>query len=134
MLPWWRDREGDMVEGALTLPLLTLITLAFCNLALAGYVSILANNAAAYGARVGSVAQRNAGDLAADAAREAVIERYGRYVTAVEVTAGDPGDLVVVRVRWQVPNFFAGALRLLGGPLTGPIAGVAQSAFVKEGW
>ena len=70
---------------------------------------------------VGSVAQRNAGDLApqtaaADAAPavcsgEPVIERYGRYVTAVEVTAGAPGDLAVaddgVRVRWQVPNFFA---------------------------
>lgn len=129
-----RER-GDMIEGAITLPVMALITLVFFNLALAGYTAIMANNAAAYGARIGSVAQRQAGALALEAAQMAVMERYGRFVTDVHVSASDePGGLVTVRVSWQVPNFFAGPLRLLGGDFTGPIRGSARSTFVKEGW
>jgi len=47
----------DMVEGALTFPLMALVTLALVNLALAGFASTTANHAAGYGARAGSVAQ-----------------------------------------------------------------------------
>ena len=50
-------RSGDMVEGALTFPLMALVTLALVNLALAGFSATTANHAAGYGARAGSVAQ-----------------------------------------------------------------------------
>jgi len=43
---WWHDARGDMVEGALTLPLMALIALALVNLSLAGYAAVTANNAA----------------------------------------------------------------------------------------
>ena len=61
MLPafqtWLRDHHGDMVEGALTLPLMALVALALVNLSLAGYASVTANNAANAAARMASVAQ-----------------------------------------------------------------------------
>lgn len=44
-------RSGDMVEGALTFPLMALVTLALVNLALAGFSTTTANHAAGYGAR-----------------------------------------------------------------------------------
>ena len=43
------DCIGDMVEGALTFPLMALVTLALVNLALAGFASTTANHAAGYG-------------------------------------------------------------------------------------
>ena len=63
LLCWLRGRRfltgrvGDMVEGALTFPLMALVTLALVNLALAGFSATTANHAAGYGARAGSVAQ-----------------------------------------------------------------------------
>ena len=36
---WWHDAGGDMVEGALTLPLMALIALALVNLSLAAYAA-----------------------------------------------------------------------------------------------
>jgi hypothetical protein len=65
---WLTGRSADMIEGALVMPLLTLVTLALLNLALAGYASVTASHAAAYGARLGSVAQVNPVTLAYAAA------------------------------------------------------------------
>ena len=50
---WLNDPQGDMVESALTMPLLILVTLAFVNLALAGFASVTANNAVNYATRLG---------------------------------------------------------------------------------
>jgi len=57
MIKWLKGRRGDMVEGAMTMPLMALVALALVNLALAGYCSVTANNAANYAARVASVSQ-----------------------------------------------------------------------------
>jgi len=57
-----------MVEGALTFPLMALVTLALVNLALAGFASTTANHAAGYGARAGSVAQTDPAGRALEAA------------------------------------------------------------------
>ena len=65
-------RTGDMVEGALTFPLMALVTLALVNLALAGFASTTANHAAGYGARAGSVAQVDPAGQALSAAQQAL--------------------------------------------------------------
>lgn len=130
---WCRERRADMVEGALTFPLMALVTLALVNLALAGFASVTANNAVNYAARQASVDQSNPGGAAYGAAQDALRGGIGTYVVLVEQADGFSGGRVAVRVRWQVPNFFAGLMPLFGAS-AGPIKGEARSIFRKEGW
>ena len=74
---WLRSRQGDMVEGALTLPVMILITLALVNLALAGFASVTASMAADYAARVGSVAQVDPAGRTMEAAQRGIGRRAG---------------------------------------------------------
>ena len=74
MRRWLTGRRGDMVEGALTFPLMALVTLALVNLALAGFSATTANHAAGYGARrrlggPGRSRRPGAGGCAAGAAK-----------------------------------------------------------------
>ena len=125
-------RSGDMVEGALTFPLMALVALALVNLALAGYASTTANHAAGYGARAGSVAQADPAGRAVEAAQHALASGIGTY--AVRVAADTyPGGVVRVEVDWSVPNFYSGLLPVFGAR-GGPLMGTAVSAFRKEGW
>jgi hypothetical protein len=78
-------RSGDMVEGALTMPLMALVALALVNLALAGYCSVTANNAANYAARVASVSQTDPVGRGLAAAQHALASGVGTY--QVQVTA-----------------------------------------------
>ena len=49
------SRRGDeFAETAIVMPLIVLVTIALMNLTMAGFASVNANNAANYGARVGS--------------------------------------------------------------------------------
>lgn len=121
-----------MVEGALTLPIMALVALGLVNLALAGYASVTANNAVNYAARVASVSQQNASGEAMTAATKALQAGVGDY--QVEIAADNyPGGNVLVRVRWEVPNFF-GSLMPFFGAENKPLQGEAVSAFRKEGW
>ena len=125
-------RSGDMVEGALTFPLMALVTLALVNLALAGFASTTANHAAGYGARAGSVAQVDPAGRALEAAQQALKSGVGDY--AVRVTADTyTGGVVRVEVDWSVPNVYGGLIPLFGGA-NQPLKGEAVSAFRKEGW
>jgi uncharacterized Tic20 family protein len=45
-----------MVEAVITFPILVLLTFSMINLVMAGFAAMAANNAANYGARIGSVA------------------------------------------------------------------------------
>ena len=129
---WLSERRGDMVEGALTLPLMALVTLVLVNLAMAGYASVTANNAVNYAARVASVSQANATGEAMNAANCALSAGIGTY--AVNVSADShPGGMVQVEVDWEVPNLF-GSLMPLFGATNEPLQGQARSAFRKEGW
>ena len=129
---WLTGRRGDMVEGALTLPLMALVSLALVNLALAGYASVTANNAVNYAARVASVAQANPTGEAMAAAQRALQAGVGEY--RVNVAADShPGGMVQVAVEWEVPNFFGGLMPLFGQE-SRPLQGTAVSAFRKEGW
>ncbi len=130
--PFLTGRSGDMVEGALTFPLMALVTLALVNLALAGFSATTANHAAGYGARAGSVAQVDPAGRALEAAQQALQSGIGDY--AVRVAADTyPGGVVRVEVDWAVPNFY-GSLMPLFGASSGPLKGTAVSAFRKEGW
>ena len=133
LLSWLVDASGDMVEGALTFPLMALVTLALVNLALAGFASVLANNAVNYAARQASVDQVNPGGAAYSAAQDALRGSIGTYNVRVEQADGFAGGRVAVRVHWNVPNFFAGLMPLFGAS-AGPIEGEAYSVFRKEGW
>ena len=132
-MSWLHGRRGDMVESALTIPLLILVTLAFVNLALAGYASATAQNAANYGARMGAMAFTGAGGRAwqatLDVLSDAMVGAYSVSVTATDT----PGGQVRVAVNWQVPNFFAGLMPLFGQS-AGDIHGRAEAVYRKEGW
>ena len=125
-------RTGDMVEGALTFPLMALVTLALVNLALAGFASTTANHAAGYGARAGSVAQVDPAGQALSAAQQALKSGVGDYVVRVAADTY-PGGVVRVEVDWSVPNLYGSLMPLFGGR-SGPLKGTAVSAFRKEGW
>lgn len=121
-----------MVEGALTLPIMALVSLALVNFALAGYASVTANNAVNYAARVASVSQNNATGEALNAANRALSSGIGDYQVAIQAD-GHPGGTVRVSVQWQVPNFF-GSLMPLFGQTNRPLQGEVVSIFRKEGW
>ncbi len=132
MIQWLKGRRGDMVESALTMPLLALVALALVNLALAGYCSVTANNAANYAARVASVSQTDAVGRGLAAAQHALAGGVGTY--HVEVAADtSPGGQVTVRVGWEFPNVYGSLMPLFGGA-NQPLRGEAVAAFRKEGW
>jgi len=128
------DRRADMVEAALTLPVMILITLGLITFGLASYASNAAQNAALYGARMGSVAQTDPAGTALQAALErARAAGIGDYTVTVQADPY-PGGRVVVRVRWGVPNHFAGILQAFGLRGRDRIEGEAVAYFRKEGW
>jgi hypothetical protein len=134
MRPFLDDQSGELEEAALTLPVLLLISLALINLALLGFASVNAGNAANYGARMGSVAQANPAGLAASSAQGMLTAApVGTYAVTVS-GSGLPGDTMVVRVSYQVPNYFAGLARLFGVSTPGTFGGTSASYFRQEGW
>jgi len=132
MIQWLKGQRADIVEGALTMPLMALVALALVNLALAGYCSVTANNAANYAARVASVSQADPVGRGLAAAQHALASGVGTY--QVQVTADTaPGGQVTVRVGWEFPNVYGSLMPLFGGA-NQPLKGEAVSAFRKEGW
>lgn len=131
----WRylaSRRGSMVENALTLPLMLLVTLALVNLALAAFASNSATNAAHHAARVAAVAQTDAQGRGLRAAQAVLAQAPGSYQTTVEADFYSGGQ-VRVRVRWQVPNVFGGLMPFFGQP-NRPLQGEAWAQQRKEGW
>ena len=121
-----------MEQGALTFPLMALVTLALVNLARAGFASTTANNAAGYGVWAGLGAQADPAGRAVEAAEQALASGVGTYNVRVAADTY-PGGVVRVEVDWPVPNFY-GSLLPLFGVSSGPLDGTAVSAFRKEGW
>ena len=130
------SRKGDeFAETAIAMPAIVLITIALMNLTLAGFASVNANNAANYGARVGSVTQQGAGGAAYSAAMTSISHApVGDY--SVGVTGGGfPGAQITVQVDWRVPNYMGSLLAFVGGGgLSGDIEGSSASVFRQEGW
>ncbi len=131
---WWRDHRGDMVEGALTMPLMALVALALVNLSLAGYASVTANNAANAAARMASVAQTDPVGQGMAAAQQSLQAGIGTFDVSLAADHNPGGD-VTATIQWRVPNFFGPLLGLFnanGGKAE--ISGEAVAQFRKEGW
>ena len=132
LLFWLRRKQGDMVEGALTLPVMALLALGLVNLALAGYASNTAQNAAHYAARVAAVSQDDPVGRGMAAAQQILVHGVGTYNVQIQADTY-PGGYVVVRVGWQVPNVYGGLLRYFGVS-GGDLKGEAVVVQRKEGW
>jgi len=134
MKRWLFQTKGDMVESAITFPIMALLALALVNLALAGFAANTAQNAAAYGARMAAVTQDHPAARGLDAANQ-VLAQTGVGDYAVNITADSrPGGQVQVEVSWKVPNIFGGLLSLFGVNSGHTIDGKAVAAQRKEGW
>jgi hypothetical protein len=136
MLRLFLSRRGDeFAESAIALPVIVLVTIALMNLTMAGFASVNANNAANYGARVGSVHQQSPANAAYDAAQESIsYASVGEYQVAVS-GGGFPGAQINVEVHWSVPNLLGGLMSFFGGESLGAgIEGAATSVFRQEGW
>ncbi|MGC8945996.1 MAG: TadE/TadG family type IV pilus assembly protein [Anaerolineae bacterium] len=126
-----RDERGEITEFALVAPLILLVLIGLVNFALAGYASAVAQQAAAFGARRGSVAQQNAGAVAVAEAQAMLQQiRVGSYQVRLLAPGGTPGSVLVVEVRWRVPNFF----KRFPGLITADFEGRAVAFFRQEGW
>ena len=130
------SRQGDsFAESAIVLPIILLVTIALMNLSMAGFASVNANNAANYGARVGSVHQQGPAAAAYAAAQQSIsYASVGDYTVSVS-GGGFPGSQINVQVGWSVPNIMGGLLDYLGGSdLGADIRGDATAVFRQEGW
>ena len=130
------SRRGDeFAETAIAMPVIVLVTIAHMNLTMAGFASVNANNAANYGARVGSVHQQGPASAAYDAAQQSTeYASVGDYSVAVS-GGGFPGAQINVQVDWSVPNLMGGLLGFFGGDSSdADIKGMAMSVFRQEGW
>ena len=130
---WLFGRRGDMIEGAITLPVMALLALALVNLALAGFAANTAQNAASYAARMAAVTQDNPAARALNAANQVVAHGVGDYTVNVAADSR-PGGQVRVEVHWEVPNVFGGLLAFFGGRSSGKLQGTAVAVQRKEGW
>lgn len=123
-----------MAEAAVAMPAVILLVFALINLAMYGYASVAASNAANYGARVGSVYQQGAAARAAEAAQQAAhTAAIGTYNVAA-AGSGEIGSQVVVAVEYHVPNFLGGLTALFGAGTPQEFTGVARAYFRQEGY
>ncbi|MGA7194447.1 MAG: TadE/TadG family type IV pilus assembly protein [Anaerolineales bacterium] len=130
------SHKGDeFAETAIAMPVILLVTIALMNLTMAGFASVNANNAANYGARIGSVYQQGMASAAYSAAEQSVsYAKVGGYTVGVS-GGGFPGAEINVTVGWDVPNLMGGLLSFVGGSsLGGDLTGSAVSTFRQEGW
>ena len=123
-----------MVESALTMPLMVLLTLVLVNFALVGHARSASQHAAHYGARMGSIAL-NGAESHARASAESVLESCLCQAEVVKVLAADtPGGEVRVEVKWTVQNYFRPLFSVFGGTLPDSFEGTEAASYRKEGW
>jgi len=129
------DERGDMAEAAITTPVIVLLMVCIMNFGMVAYASQAAENAANYGARRGSVAQRDPAGTAASAAAY-VAERalVGEYAVAVVAPGGIAGTELGIRVTYRVPNLMAPLAGLFPGLRQSDFTGNATAIFRQEGW
>ena len=120
--------QGDMVEAAVTMPLLLLVTFA-----LVGHARNSAQNAANHGARVGAVTASGAGSAARQEAERLMANCFCTYSVTVNA-ANAPGSTVTVAVAWTVPSYVDGFLQVMGGSAQGDFSGTVSASHRKEGW
>jgi Flp pilus assembly protein TadG len=131
-----RERGAALIELALTLPVVLLLTLMLIQFGVLAYAGSMAEQAARQGARAGSVAQINpAGFAVAEAQRVAYT---GFAIGHPHVVALAPGGVVgselTLRVTYQVPNFVGRLAGLFTSLPTDAFAVKGEATFRREGW
>ncbi|MBM3272580.1 pilus assembly protein [Candidatus Kaiserbacteria bacterium] len=131
-----RNRKGlEVIEAVATLPIALLVLVAMINLGFAVYAKQAVQNAANYGARVGSTAQTCRACVAYSTANQTIRGTLVRNAR-VEILApgGSVGSILKIRVVGEVPNLMGPLMSLLGGEWGGPIRVSADAVFRAEGW
>jgi hypothetical protein len=133
-----RNRKGlEVIEAAATLPLALLVLVAIINLGFAVYAKQAVQNAANYGARVGSTAQGCRACVAYITAVQTIRQTLVRN-SSVQVLApgGTVGSVLKIRVTGEVPNLMGPLMSLVSGGAMdgGPIHVSADAVFRAEGW
>ncbi|MBT3391375.1 MAG: hypothetical protein HN413_13315 [Chloroflexi bacterium] len=128
------ERGQGLAEAAITFPVLLLAMMGLITLGMIGFAAVNANNAANYGARMGSVAQSAQASVASNHALNMLSAApVGTYAVGVS-GGGAPGDLIIVQVSYAVPNYFQGLTAFFGADSPDKFTGDAYSYFRQEGW
>jgi len=134
---WLQDQRGDMAETALVMPVVTLMLMLMITIPMTSWTATSANTIAQRAARAASVAQ-DPGLRVAVAVQtgEELAQQftYGKYTLEVLNAGAAPGDVVVVRVRWEALNWAAAAASLFPGLFNDTLRGEAVAAYRVEGW
>ena len=122
----------ELVEAAITTPIVILLMLAVINLGMLVYGQQAVQAAARQGARMGSVAQECPACYAVSAAKSEIntprlVQNSGVSVLA---SGGNPGSLLTIQVTGQIPNFMGEFVP--GLPAVFNVS--AQATFRQEGW
>ncbi len=132
----FNQHGSGLVELALVLPVVLILTLAIVQFGVLGFAASAADNAARQGARLGSVAQVNpAGQAVAEAQRVAATTfSIGHPQVVALAPGGVVGSELTIRVTYQVPNFVGWLAGLFAGVPTGPFPVSSEATFRREGW
>ncbi len=128
-----RDERGtEMIEAALTIPIVVTLLMGMVNLGITVYAGQMAQEAARYGARVAATAQSNPAGMAYAAAASFASSSFHTGSPQVQVLApgGVAGSTITVRVTYRVPNFMGGLVPGVPNPIV--VSGEATSR--QEGW
>lgn len=132
------QQGGSLVEFAIVLPLLLLVTIGLLQAGLMAYGSMMAGEAARHGARMGSVAQADAAGVAYQNALDEAQAAFPVAQPRVRILApgGIPGTELTVEVTYDVPNlFYRAGLSSLFPLAGGPTFQVSRrTTFRQEGW
>lgn len=129
----WRSKRGtEVMEAAVTIPIMVMLVLAIVQFGVLAYASQMAKEAARHGARVGSVAQD---DPAGRAAAAAYIFAEGVFAigdpqVSILAPGGIVGSELRVRVTYHVPNLMRG---FPGLPTEG-FETFGEATARQEGW
>jgi hypothetical protein len=124
-----------MAEAAIAMPIVVLVLLFAINASTAGYCAMSAANAANYGARIGSVSQKNPEQWARNAAWSSIRQSNAPGVFAVDAKVEEfPGGVVIVSVSWAYPSIMEGLCSLFSNDCPDRFYGTVTSSWKKEGW
>jgi Flp pilus assembly protein TadG len=139
---WKADAGAELIELAVALPILLLVTCGIIDLGILFQRYEVVTNAAREGARVGVLADFDTADiqnrvkayLAASGLKAAAPAPKVTYST-VDITPGGP-SISMVKVVVQYPHqflFLGPAAKLIGGTSLGSITLAASSMMRREG-
>jgi len=127
-----KERGVGLVEFALVLPLLLVLTLGVIDVSRGFWVKNLAYQAAREGAR--HLVVRSVADSASVRARvQQVVESAGVTLSSLTITGAGSGELMEVRVGVEFNWLYPGLFDWLGAGYTNPVTLVGVSKMRKEG-